>query len=167
MLIKHLKIILLLCLLFSVITEAVIIVIDQIQFDWSTEMIRYVIAPMIMVFFIFVLTRVLDHGQSIKQGILSTISTFENKSNLISIGAIYLTYVFCYNVPGRLIRLLFDPYFRGHSPLAEGQFDYGLYSMIYGSQVISAIIEVLILTTIVGAALHVSRSDQRYISEQN
>lgn len=93
MLMAHFKLILIVCLLFSAITEVVVIVVDQIQFDWRAELIRYVIAPIIMVFFIFVMISILDHRQSIKREILSTIDVFKDTNNLIGISLIYLMYV--------------------------------------------------------------------------
>lgn len=63
--------------------------------------------------------------------------------------------------------MLFDPFFRNHSPAPDGQIDYIAYGMVYGSQSLSGIIEVLILTVIVGGALYILRHDQRDIPEQN
>lgn len=95
MLTMHLKLILLLCLLISVITEIVIIGIDQISFEWGTEIIRYLIAPMIMVFFIFTMIKIIELNEGIKQALSSTITIFKDTKNLMNILSVFLTYVFC------------------------------------------------------------------------
>lgn len=131
-------------------------IVDLLETEWINTLFRYFLWPMVMVCFVIGIVSICGYGKTIKEALINCWD-YLNKESIFSLVSIYLLYLIAYIVPNKLIRFITSPYYENYSSPRDDNFNYVLNGVIYGSQIISGLLEVYLLTILVGAVLYSSR----------
>lgn len=158
---RNFKAILVLSFGFILLAEFVLTFVYLLDEEWSSALFVYVLRPLIDLFFIFLLVKTMGEERTIKQAIIEIIDTLRKWDGVAGLIIAYALYLFCYNVPRKVIRIAMDTFYQGYVWSTNDEIDWSFQALLHADRAVNGIVVVFFLTVIIGVTIFTLRADPK------